>query len=197
MKIKVLILFAFMLSVSVKSIAQEKYTIDSKSEMKVDGSSTVSDWSVSVVDLKGQLNSSKAIKLKKGTALFGSLSFSFEVEKMESGRGPIMNSKIRSALKNDEHPIVSFTSKENKITEVNGNSFVMEIKGTIEVAGVKQIVLVKANCNYNAAAKTITMEGNKDITLSMFKIEKPTAFFGKLQTMDELNVKFNLNFTKN
>lgn len=197
MKIKVLILFALMLTVGVKSFAQEKFALDSKSEMKVDGSSTVSEWSVSVADIKGQLNATKAIKLKKGAALFSSLSFSFEVEKMESGRGPIMNSKIKSALKNDQHPTVSFTSKENKITAVNGSSCVVEISGTLEVAGVKQVVIVTANCKYNAAAKTISMEGNKDITLSMFKIEKPTAFFGKLQTMDELNVKFNLNFTKN
>ena len=44
--------------------------------------------------------------------------------------------------------------------------------------------------------KTISFEGNKDITMSMFNIVRPTAFFGKLKTMDGLNVKFNMSFTK-
>ena len=120
----------------------------------------------------------------------------FHLQEMESGRGPIMNNKVKKALKSSEHPMVNYNSTENKIVSVKDKSFVLESKGEIEIGGLKKPFSFLLNCSYNEEIKTISFEGNKDITMSMFNIVKPTAFFGKLKTMDELNVKFNMSFTK-
>lgn len=197
MKSNRLILFTFLLLANLGVRAQTNYTLSSETaEMIVDGSSTVSDWSVSIRKAKGNFLIIDNFKIEIGASLYSNLKFEFLVNEMESGRGPIMNNKVKKALKSSEHPMVNYNSTENKIVSVKDKSFVLESKGEIEIGGLKKPFSFLLNCSYNEEIKTISFEGNKDITMSMFNIVKPTAFFGKLKTMDELNVKFNMSFTK-
>ena len=197
MKSNRLILFTFLLLANLGVRAQTNYTLSSETaEMIVDGSSTVSDWSVSIRKAKGNFLIIDNFKIEIGASLYSNLKFEFLVNEMESGRGPIMNNKVKKALKSSEHPMVNYNSTENKIVSVKDKSFVLESKGEIEIGGLKKPFSFLLNCSYNEEIKTISFEGNKDITMSMFNIVKPTAFFGKLKTMDGLNVKFNMSFTK-
>ena len=197
MKSNRLILFTFLLLANLGVRAQTNYTLSSETaEMIVDGSSTVSDWSVSIRKAKGNFLIIDNFKIEIGASLYSNLKFEFLVDEMESGRGPIMNNKLKKALKSSEHPMVNYNSTENKIVSVKDKSFVLESKGEIEIGGLKKPFSFLLNCSYNEEMKTISFEGNKDITMSMFNIVRPTAFFGKLKTMDGLNVKFNMSFTK-
>lgn len=197
MKSNRLILFTFLLLANLGLQAQTNYTLSSETaEMIVDGSSTVSDWSVSIRKAKGNFLIIDNFKIEIGASLYSNLKFEFLVNEMESGRGPIMNNKVKKALKSSEHPMVNYNSTENKIVTVKDKSFVLESKGEIEIGGLKKPFSFLLNCSYNEEMKTISFEGNKDITMSMFNIVRPTAFFGKLKTMDGLNVKFNMSFTK-
>ena len=72
----------------------------------------------------------------------------------------------------------------------------LETVGTITAAGVSKPFTVKLNGDFNAIMKTISFVGTRDVTMAMFNIVKPTAFFGKLKTKDELNVKFSASFIK-
>ncbi|EPR73188.1 hypothetical protein ADIWIN_1969 [Winogradskyella psychrotolerans RS-3] len=92
--------------------------------------------------------------------------------------------------------MVTYKSIENKITALDGDKFVLESVGTITAAGVSKPLTVTLNGFFNTEMKTMSFEGTKDLTMTMFNIEKPTAFFGKLVTKDELNVMFNLSFIK-
>ena len=196
MKFKIFSLFIVLLLVNISVAAQTKYLLAENATMKVDGTSTVSDWSVEVKEAVGFFTLINDVKMEVGAGIYSNLEFSFLVEKMESGRGPIMNSKIKKALKSTENPLVIYKSFENKIISIKDNTFVLESKGTIAVAGVEKPFEVILNGSFDAEMNAISFEGNKDVTMSMFNIVKPTAFFGKLQTKDELNVKFNLSFTK-
>jgi len=197
MKSNRLILFTFLLLTNLGVRAQTNYTLSSETaEMIVDGSSTVSDWSVSIRKAKGNFLIIDNFKIEIGASLYSNLKFEFLVDEMESGRGPIMNNKVKKALKSSEHPMVNYNSTENKIVSVKDKSFVLESKGEIEIGGLKKPFSFLLNCSYNEEMKTISFEGNIDITMSMFNIVRPTAFFGKLKTMDGLNVKFNMSFTK-
>ena len=193
-KISIVLLAFLMVSFGIQ--AQTKYVLSKESTMKIDGSSTISDWSVETAEATGSLTTLKEIKIEVGEILYSNLEFSFPVDKMESGRGPIMDSKIKKALISDVHPLVTYTSTQNKIITVNGDKFVLESVGTITAAGVSKPFTVKLNGDFNAVMKTISFVGTKDVTMAMFNIVKPTAFFGKLKTKDELNVKFNVSFIK-
>ena len=193
-KISILLLAFLLVSLGVE--AQTTFTLSKESTMKIDGSSTVSDWSVEVMEATGNFTTSEDIKIEVGEILYSNLEFSFPVDKMESGRGPIMDSKIKKALISDVNPLVTYKSIENKITALDGDKFVLESVGTITAAGVSKPLTVALNGFFNTEMKTMSFEGTKDLTMTMFNIEKPTAFFGKLVTKDELNVKFNLSFIK-
>lgn len=193
-KTSILVVALLLVCLGIK--AQTAYTLSKESTMVVDGSSTVSDWSVEVTEATGNITTSTDIKIEVGEIFYSNLEFSFPVDKMESERGPIMNSKIKKALISDVHPLVTYKSIENKITAADGDKFVLESVGIITVAGVSKPLIVTLNGFFNTEIKTISFEGTKDLTMEMFNIVKPTAFFGKLKTKDELNVKFSLSFTK-
>lgn len=190
-----ILLLAFLL-ICLGIEAQTTFTLAKESTMKIDGSSTVSDWSVEVTEATGNFTTSEDIKIEVGEILYSNLEFSFPVDKMESGRGPIMDSKIKKALISDVNPLVTYKSIENKITAADGDEFVLESVGTITAAGISKPLTVTLNVFFNAEMKTMSFEGSKDLTMTMFNIEKPTAFFGKLVTKDEIIVKFNLSFIK-
>ncbi|ALJ05354.1 hypothetical protein APS56_09545 [Pseudalgibacter alginicilyticus] len=196
MKNKLLIALVFLMVITTMTQAQHKLIFQTTSELKIDGTSTVSDWTVNASDIKGDLVLLKGFKPKEAGSLYATLTLSFPVEKMESGRGPIMNNKIKSALKSDEHPNVIYNSSENKIIAINDSSFILTSIGIVEVAGVKKPMEVNLNCTYDKKRQTLVMEGEQNLTMSMFQIEKPTAFFGKLQTMDALKVSFKIHANK-
>lgn len=187
-----ILLVAFVL-VSLGVSAQTAYTISNESTMKIDGSSTVSDWSVELAEVTGNFTTPKDIKIEVGEMLYSTLEFNFPVDKMEGGRGPIMNSKIKTAFISDVHPLVTYKSNENKIIAIDGDKFVLESTGTITAAGVSKPLIVTLNGVFNTEMKTMSFEGSKDLTMSMFNIVKPTAFFGKLVTRDELTISFSLS----
>lgn len=196
MNTKILKLTLLLFLVNFGFQAQTKYTLSDNSEMIIDGTSTVSDWSVEVEEATGSFTLINDVKLEEGAVFYSNLEFSFLVDKMESGRGPIMNNKIKKALNSSEYPSVVYKSTENKIVSVKDNTFILESKGTIATAGVEKPFVVIFNGVFDTEMSTISFEGNKDVLMSMFNIVKPTAFFGKLKTKDELNVKFKVSFTK-
>lgn len=193
---KIVVIIVLLLFGVFEAQSQTTYKLSDKYIMKVDGTSTVSDWSVEALQLKGNFTLVEGFKKEIETPFYSNLEFSFPVEEMESGRGPIMNSKVETALKSEANPRVKFSSNQSKIIAVTDSIFVVESKGVLDVAGVKKEITVMLNCTNNSNTDVVSFKGNKDITMSMFDIAKPTAFFGKLQTMDELNVKFNMSFRK-
>ncbi|WP_111707268.1 hypothetical protein [Lutibacter citreus] len=196
MNIKIIKLFVTLFLLNYGIQAQTTYTLSENAAMKIDGTSTVSDWSVEVLKATGSFTLINDFKIEVGAILYSNLEFSFPVDKMESGRGPIMNSKIKKALKSTETPSIVYKSTENKIVSITDSTFVLESKGTIAAAGVEKPFSVSLNSSFDTELNTISFEGNKDVLMSMFNIVKPTAFFGKLKTKDELNVKFKVSFTK-
>ena len=88
--------------------AQETLSFAEGSEVKVDGSSTVSDWSVPVKQLEGKMAFSEGFSGKEGEEVKDIL-IVMEVKSME-GRGPDMNEKIYKAFKAEEFPQIIFES---------------------------------------------------------------------------------------
>lgn len=193
---KLAIILLVLLFGNLEVQSQTTYILSNEYEIKVDGTSTVSDWSVEAVDLIGDFKLIENFKKEVGASFYSNLTFSFPVESMESGRGPIMNSKVETALKSEINPTVNFSSKQSKIISISDSIFVVESIGVLDVAGVKKEITVLLDCTNDLQDNNFSFKGNKDITMSMFDIVKPTAFFGKLQTMDELNVKFEMSFIK-
>lgn len=158
--------------------AQETYMLQDDSTLKINGTSTIHDWTVAAEQLNGKLTadgqSPKSIELD------------VVVEGIKSERGPTMDNKMYDALKKDEHPKINFTLKEVKSSSV--------LVGTLSIAGQSKNVEIPVA--FDHTGENIKLSGKYGIALADFGIEPPTAMFGQIVVGEKVEVEFALNFSK-
>lgn len=172
------ILLLFLLGFSFIGIAQDSYSLSEESKLTIDGTSTVHSWTVAANSIAGKLladvNAPKMIE------------FNVDVAEIMSERGPTMDSKMHAALKNEEHPKISFELQEVKNTST--------LLGSLTIAGVKKEVEIETEIV--AEGTTLKLRGSKEIILQDFRMTPPTAMFGQIIVGDQVTVQFDLVFVK-
>ena len=164
--------------------AQESYTLAKESVLKINGSSTIHDWTVTANSMKGSLN------MTSGT--LKNLLFQVEVAQIKSERGAAMDKKMHAALKMEEHPEVSFKFQEIKKTTGSENTF--QIHGLLNIAGVEKAVDISSE--FQEAGGNYLFKGSKEIKLQDYDMEPPTAMFGQIIVGDNVTIDFDLVYTK-
>lgn len=158
--------------------AQETYSLQDDSTLKINGTSTIHDWTVAAEQLNGKLTAdSNAPK---------SIDFDVVVEGIKSERGPTMDNKMYDALKKDEHPKINFTLKEVKKSSV--------LVGALSIAGQSKNVEIPVTLDHKG--DNIKLAGKYGIALADFGIEPPTAMFGQIVVGEKVEVEFDLYFSK-
>ncbi|AUP80697.1 YceI family protein [Flavivirga eckloniae] len=175
---------------------QSIFTLGENTKIHVKGASNVSDWELEALGYNCELELNDSTPLEVGLKSISKLNFEIPVDKIVSERGPIMDKKVRNALKFEQHPRVTYTSTSNELTEVDGHKVTILFHGILSMAGVEKNVDIKVRGEFSNDQKTLKMQGEKALKLSMFDIERPTAFFGKLTTNDDIEIKLDLTFTK-
>ncbi|NNG10454.1 MAG: YceI family protein [Arenibacter sp.] len=165
--------------------AQESFSLTSESTLKINGSSTIHDWTVEANSIKGNMEV-KGEEIKE-------LLFQVDVAKINSERGAAMDKKMHAALKKEEHPQVSFKLKEVK--EVPEAVNTLHLKGLLTIAGVGKVVEITSQ--FQKEDGNYTFKGAKEITLQEFDMVPPTAMFGQIIVGDDVTVDFDLVFAKN
>lgn len=188
MKTLTIILLGFLTSFSVK--AQSFFTLDNElSTVIIKGTSSLHDWETIAesinATLTSVLNEDEAIKE------INELEFTTDVESLESGK-KAMNKKIYSAFDSKKYPNITFTLSE--VTEIKQNSIFAT--GVLNMAGKEQTIdLVVTYQMMDDLSIKIT--GSKNLLMTDYGMKPPTAMLGTLKTGDEVEVVFNLIFTKN
>ena len=167
-----------LLSATIVS-AQEEYTLSDQSTLAIEGTSTLHDWTVSASLMDGKI----ALSENENT-----IDFSVLVENIRGDRAEAMNNKMHDALKMEEHPKV-MVSVGGLDASVTGEQ---NLKGTMNIAGVKKEVSIPAQVLRNNGQLQIT--GEHKIVLGEYNIEPPTAMFGTIVVGDEVTVNFDLTF---
>ncbi len=153
----------------------QTYKIDtSNSQIIVEGTSNLRDWSAQVGDFSGTMEVDDAGNPTK-------VMLTMEVLSMDGGRGADMNAKIYKALKSEEYPQITFES-----TSIDAASMVAT--GNLSMAGQSKEVSVEGQLDL-AGGKLTT---SKDLKLSDFEIEPPSALFGQIKCKDEIKVMFDI-----
>lgn len=160
--------------------AQSTYTVAEGSRAWVEGTSTLKNWKAEVQTFDGTLTLDENGAITK-------VMFSFDVKSMEGGRGPDMNAKIYKALKSDEFPAITFEGIGATPDDVS-----LGVTGTLSLAGKKLETSVSGTVDLEA----MHISGQKELKLSDFEIEPPSAMFGTIVCHDELILMFDLNLTK-
>ena len=154
----------------------QSFKIDtSNSKVVVEGTSNLRDWSASVGEFSGVLELDDAGNPAK-------VKLTLQVLSMDGGRGADMNAKIYKALKSEEHPVIIFES-----TSIDPGT--MTATGTLAMAGQQKDISVQGQIDLNEGRLTST----KDLKLSDFEIEPPSALFGQIKCRDEIKIMFDIS----
>lgn len=181
---------ALMMFSAVATSFAEKYSSKSHS-MMINGTSTLHDWKtpVKTVSAQGDITLSNTDLQTISSLYFEAISKSIKSEK-ES-----MDEKIYDALKADSYDKITYKlTKVNSIKKV-GNEFEINSSGQLSIAGSTQ------QCDMIVKAKVlptgeIQFDGSKDIKLSQFGIERPSAMLGTIKCGDDLKITFSLVMKK-
>lgn len=163
--------------------------LEKESEIIISGTSTVHDWDMTVVKIKGVVDLSPDLKTLES---FDNIDISLDPEDIKS-HSSIMDKKAYDALQAKKHPSINFkmTSINNLKTE--GASFTADIKGVLKVAGKSKEVVLKSSGLFKED-NSLSTSGNVNLKMTDFGISPPTAMMGAMKTGDDINIKFNLTF---
>jgi hypothetical protein len=167
---------------------QSVVLIPSQSEITIKGTSNVHDWEERVNKFRVQLNLNFREKEIAGIDAVQVICESGSIVSENS----IMTNKTHNALNVDKYPKIEFKLVSvDKLLSENGR-FSGTLVGDIILAGVtRRISLAFSGVH---SGNKITIKGAKEINMSDFKIEPPTAMLGTLKTGQEVTISFQLNF---
>lgn len=164
--------------------------VQSSSNMKVIGTSTVHDWEMDVTNFNGSVSINKdGNKLTISTLFFLAKANSIESDKS------LMNKKTKEALKTDDHSRITFRFKEVKKLNTNSDNFSGTIIGDLTIAGVTR----KVNIDFSGKRSGNKLYVNDTHTVDMtdYNIDPPTAMLGSIKTDKEVKISYNLTFKTN
>jgi polyisoprenoid-binding protein YceI len=167
------------------SNAQSVYVL-SDSEIAIDGTSTLHDWTSTVT--KAGIQGKVTVAAQQLTAL-QDVKVAIQVKDIKSTKGSIMDNKTWDALKADKHPKISFQSTEAATIRHSVGKTNVSIKGQLTIAGTTQ------STNLEVTAKVlpdgrIQFEGTKPIDMTAFGMTPPTALMGSIKTGKAVVVRF-------
>lgn len=169
------------------------YALDNTSTITIEGTSTLHDWSATVGEYSGTLSLAKAFKTGKDKSMaIDQVTLSIQVESIDGGRGPVMNKKIKRALKSTEHPTIDFSIDQSQVLELNDKS--MQVTGTLKMAGVSKEVTLALTPKADQHAP-LAFLAKYPMKMSTFEIEPPSAMFGQIVTTDDVTIVFDLKFS--
>jgi polyisoprenoid-binding protein YceI len=105
-----------------------------------------------------------------------------------------MNRDMFRTLKADEHPEIQFELSHAYVVGLapgNGNQYLIRVEGYLTVAGETRLIVFDAMGEMKKENR-YSLTGRKDILMTDFGLEPPSALFGMVRARDELVVHFEL-----
>lgn len=178
-------------------IAQIEYVPQDSSRLWIAGRSNVNQFECESREHRGEAIIFQTTTLTGDTITVDEdatkIMLEIDVEGIECGRSR-MNRDLRNALKADDYPNITFVF--NDIVAVsNGtsvpNSVKLEVSGSLTIAGITREVNVHLT-GYTFDDNRVRAAGSKEIRMTDFGVEPPTAMLGLVKADNELTVHFDL-----
>jgi len=174
-------------------LAGEKYS-DKSCDMKIDGTSTLHDWTAPV----GKVKAAADLTVADGALTeVKAMWVQADVTSIKSEKGEDMDEKIYEALKvEDGHKTITYNLTKVKSIEKSGNGFKIKAMGTLTIAGFKKDnvpMIVTAEVKSNG---DVVFKGSQKITMTQYNMEIPSAMLGMVTAGDDVTVSFTLTVKK-
>ena len=188
MKTQLIVTTLLLLNI-MAATAQLPYGI-SRGEIKIEGTSTLHDWTATTTGLEGQARFILENGVPKG---IDKLEVSTKVKSIKSEKGSTMDKNMYKALKADNHPVIRFKlTKANYLQKV-GSEIQVSITGDLTVAGTTRTITISGKGK--SGANSLDFEGSFKLKMTDFNVEPPSLFLGTLQTGDEVTIYYKVSFT--
>lgn len=157
------------------------------SEVSIFGTSNVHDWSEHCEYQSGAITVAKS---NNSIQSISDLTFKLDVKAIKSGKST-MDNYTYEALKQEDHPFITFTSNEVSVNP-SGNSYSVSAKGKMTIGGQTKIETITATCNFEEAVLKCT--GKKAIDMTQYDIEPPSIMFGAMTVGKDVEVDYAIHF---
>lgn len=164
------------------------YRFHEDSEMTVHGSSNVRDWTMDVLHLDGQIEMQST---DDGAPTVDRLFVEVPVDSVLSDRGS-QNEKAHKALQKNAQPVIYFRSETVDVSPASdASSFDVMAEGELIIAGERRNVELRAE-GTRLENGAFRFQGEHELLMSDFDIERPTAMLGALRVADEIRITFDV-----
>lgn len=173
---------------AVAFLPHRTYHLQPETEFRITGTSSLHDWEITTDKASG--SSSMHLNGNQITDV-SSLQFTIPAKSFKSGK-KAMDENTYKALKASEFPNIKFSISNVKIAQKEGNEASFSGNGNLTVAGVSQVVQIDATGRVDGGK--IYFEGKKDLKLTDFNIDPPTAMLGTIKTGNEITIHYKAVF---
>lgn len=168
------------------------------SSMKVDGTSTVHDWTVESklisgsMELQGEFPSDLAVEAVPALTGTPKVDVKIAARSLKSGK-PTMDQVMLGAMNADDHPWILYKLTEltpSKAERKSGDALKYDAKGDLTVSGVKKAISMPVSIS--PTEKGLKITGKVKIKMSDFGIKAPAPkiALGLIKTGDEVDLTF-------
>lgn len=187
---------ALLLAAALYAADLTKFTAQPGSKVKIDGTSTVHDWTVEGGIIAGAMELDPAFAADPTKAKPGKLDAKVEatipVRTIKSGKNS-MDSIMHGALKQPLHPQIKYRLTELTLKETPKSAdaaWEFDSKGELTVAGVTNKVAFPVTMT--RTDKTIKTTGTTSVKMTSFGIQPPapSVALGLIKTGDDVKLTF-------
>ncbi len=172
---------------SVPCLGQSFKLSNEKSEMQVEGTSTLHDWHSEVETISGVAN---IVFEDQSIVEIINLSISIPVNSIKSGKGGL-DKKAHEAMKEEEYPEIHFSIAH--ISNNSGNKISTE--GNLTIAGITRNIELDVTYSL-VSATTVEFQGEFSLKMTDFDMTPPKALLGTIKAGNEVTLKFKVQFVK-
>lgn len=163
--------------------AQTTYQQARDSQLTIDGTSTLHDWSMS--SSEGRYNAEFEINEEGKLSKLKALTFSIRFESLKSGSNAL-DKNAYSTMDTEVHKNITY-----KMTSAVIGAQKIHCKGNLTIAGTTNPIDLDVGYQLTDTGQIIC-SGLKKIKMSDYKIDPPVFMFGTVKTRDEITVSFKV-----
>jgi len=174
----------FAIALAAFAASAERFASTNGSVVKVEGTSTLHDWTMTSTTVKGEISAptpdnwnapAKAVVTIPVTSI-----------RSEHAR---MDKLMAEALKAKTNPEIRYEMTAARPSNVTASSFVLETEGKLTIAGTTRDIAFDVQGSRNADGR-YTLAGQAPIKMTAFGIKPPTAMMNTIRTGDDVKVTF-------
>lgn len=175
-------LIAASLLLATALFANEHFTSATGSFVRIDGTSTMHNWTMQGATINGQIN---LVDPAKKT---GSVVVTIPVTSIRSEHEK-MDKLMAEALKAKANPEIRYELSNSALAGGSEANFTVKTVGKLTIAGVTRDVAMNVTGARSADGKMV-MTGEAPIRMTDFGIKPPTAMLNTIRTGDDVKVTF-------